>query len=391
MVLSGSQITYVKNRVAVAMSGGVDSSVAAYLVKEAGYEPVGLFMRMGNPYGLSFGQRARSCCSLEDAEDARRVAEQLDIPFYVLDFKKDFEGLIDYFCQEYSMGRTPNPCIVCNKKLKFGNLLQTALEIGASRLATGHYARVDPPKVEEGRYMLKKGLDPKKDQSYSLFCLSQKQLSHSLFPLGEMTKEEVRERARQLGLKTRDKPESQEVCFVSEEGYGILIKERRGETRGGLIRDTHNRILGRHPGIEFFTIGQRKGLGLAMGIPYYVVDINPEEATVVVGTQEELWGREFFVSGLNWIAVEDMKGERRVEVKIRYAHPAVPATVYPEGEDRVRVVFQEPQRAITPGQAAVFYEGDIVLGGGWIERTVARGPVQRRDALQYAPAKVEGG
>ncbi|MEK7821515.1 MAG: tRNA 2-thiouridine(34) synthase MnmA, partial [Planctomycetota bacterium] len=195
----------------VAMSGGVDSSVAAYLVKEAGYEAVGLFMRMGNPYGLSFGQRARSCCSLEDAEDARRVAEQLDIPFYVLDFRKDFEGLIDYFCQEYSRGRTPNPCIRCNQRLKFGKLLQFALEIGASNLATGHYARVERP---QSRYVLKKGLDLRKDQSYALFCLSQKQLSHSLFPLGEMTKEEVRKKARELGLKTRDKPESQEVCFV---------------------------------------------------------------------------------------------------------------------------------------------------------------------------------
>lgn len=359
------------------MSGGVDSSVAAYLVKEAGYEAVGLFMRMGNPYCLSFGQRARSCCSLEDAEDARRVAEQLDIPFYVLDFKRDFEELIDYFCQEYSRGRTPNPCIICNQRLKFGKLLHFTLAIGANLLATGHYARTD---YTQGRYLLKRGLDPKKDQSYALFCLSQKQLSHALFPLGEMTKEAVRRKASELGLKTRDKPESQEVCFVSEEGYGRLIKERLGETRGGLIKDTHNRILGRHPGIEFFTIGQRKGLGLAMGIPYYVVDIDPEEATVVVGTKEELLENEFFVEGLNWVAVEGLEEARQVEVKIRYTHPAVPATLYPEGEggtaghikERVRVVFHEPQRAVTPGQAAVFYEGDIVLGGGWIERTPSK-------------------
>jgi tRNA-specific 2-thiouridylase len=357
------------NRVVVAMSGGVDSSVAAYLVKEAGYEAVGLFMRMGRPYGLSFGQRARSCCSLEDAEDARRVAEQLEIPFYVLDFQRDFEGLIDYFCQEYSMGRTPNPCIVCNQRLKFGRLLHFALEIGANLLATGHYARTA---CSQGRYLLKRGIDPKKDQSYSLFALSQSQLSHALFPLGEMTKEEVRRKARDLGLKTRDKPESQEVCFVSEEGYSTLIKERKGKTRGGLLKDTHNRILGRHPGIEFFTIGQRKGLGLAMGLPYYVVDIDPEEATVVVGTGEELLEKEFYVKGLNWVAIEGLEGERGVEVKIRYAHPAVPATLYPEGEGEVRVVFNEPQRAVTPGQAAVFYEGDIVLGGGWIERTATR-------------------
>ncbi len=365
-----------KSRVVVAMSGGVDSSVAAYLVKEAGHEAIGLFMRMGNPYGLSFGQRARSCCSLEDAEDARRVAEQLDIPFYVLDFKREFEGLIDYFCQEYSGGRTPNPCIICNQRLKFGKLLQFALEIGASHLATGHYARVE---CSNGRYILKKGLDPRKDQSYALFSLSQRQLSHSLFPLGGMTKEEVREKARELGLKTRDKPESQEVCFVSEDGYSRLIKERVGETRCGLIKDTHDRILGRHQGIEFFTIGQRKGLGLAMGIPYYVVDINPEDATVVVGTKGELLEKEFLVRGLNWVAIEGLEGERQAEVKIRYTHPAVLATLYPEWavsapgglaekRDVVRVVFREPQSAVTPGQAAVFYEGDIVLGGGWIER-----------------------
>ncbi|HHT9153570.1 MAG TPA: tRNA 2-thiouridine(34) synthase MnmA [Candidatus Hypogeohydataceae bacterium YC40] len=378
-----------KERVVVAMSGGVDSSLAAYLLKESGYEAVGLFMRMGNPYGLSIGQRTRTCCSLEDAEDARRVAEQLGIPFYVLDFKSDFEGLIDYFCQEYSRGRTPNPCILCNQKLKFAKLLQMALKIGASRFATGHYARVESPKVGHGRYILKKGLDPKKDQSYVLFCLSQTQLSHSLFPLGEMTKEEVRKKARELGLKTRNKPDSQEVCFVSEEGYSKLIKERKGETKAGLVKDTHNRILGRHPGIEFFTIGQRKGLGLALGIPYYVVAINPEEGTVIVGTKEELLEKEFFVSRTNWVAIEGLEEERQVEVKIRYTHPAVPATLYTEGEDRVRVIFSEQQRAITPGQAAVFYEGDIVLGGGWIE-----GAVTKESFLSARPGyttKADGG
>ncbi|HHT9154849.1 MAG TPA: tRNA 2-thiouridine(34) synthase MnmA [Candidatus Tripitaka sp. YC43] len=377
-----------KRRIVVAMSGGVDSSVAAYLVKEAGYEAVGLFMRMGNPYGLSFGQRARSCCSLEDAEDARRVAEQLDIPFYVLDFRRDFEGLIDYFCQEYSKGRTPNPCVKCNQRLKFGKLLQFALEIGARDLATGHYARVERP---QSRYVLKKGLDLRKDQSYALFCLSHQQLSHSLVPLGERTKEEVRKKARELGLKTRDKPESQEVCFVSGDGYSGLIKERMGETRGGLIKDTHDRVLGRHPGIEFFTIGQRKGLGLAMGIPYYVVDINPEEATVVVGTKEELLEEEFLVKGLNWVAVEGLKKETQAEVKIRYTHPAVPATLYPEGQDTVRVVLHVPQNAVTPGQAAVFYERDVVLGGGWIEEAVTKKPSTGRGVLQYAPAKEDGG
>ncbi len=364
-----------KRRIVVAMSGGVDSSVVAYLVKEAGYETIGLFMRMGNPYGLSIGERARSCCSLADAEDARRVTEQMDIPFYVLDFQKDFEYLIDYFCQEYSMGRTPNPCIICNQKLKFGRLLHFAMELGANFLATGHYARIEQ---HRGRFILKKGLDLRKDQSYALFSLSQEQLAHVLFPLGKMTKGEVRKRAHQLGLKTRDKPESQEVCFVSQDGYSELIKARMGVTKGGLIKDTHNRILGRHPGIEFYTIGQRKGLGLAMGIPYYVIDIDPEESTVIVGTLDELLEKEFLVNGLNWVAVDDLKEEKQVEVKIRYTHPAVPAVLYPEEGGRVKVVFNEPQRAITPGQAAVFYQGDIVLGGGWIDRVLLLTSVNNR-------------
>jgi tRNA-specific 2-thiouridylase len=351
-------------RVVVAMSGGVDSSVAAYLLKEEGYEVVGLFMRMGSPFDLSSAPRQRSCCSLQDAYDARRVAEELDIPFYVLDFKKDFEEIIDYFCLEYSRGRTPNPCILCNQRLKFGRLLKFAQEIGAERLATGHYARVEE---YMSRYILKRGLDPRKDQSYALFSLNQEQLSHAIFPLGEMKKEEVRHKARELNLKTRDKPESQEVCFVPEEGYSRLILDRKyKEVRPGLIKDTRGRVLGRHPGIEFFTIGQRRGLGLAMGIPYYVVDIDPKESIVVVGREEELLEREFTVSGLNWVALDGLEKELEVEVKIRYTHKASPATLCPEG-DRVKVVFGEPQRAVTPGQAAVFYQGDVVLGGGWIE------------------------
>lgn len=351
-------------RVVVAMSGGVDSSVAAYLLKEEGYEVVGLFMRMGSPFDLSSAPRQRSCCSLQDAYDARRVAEELDIPFYVLDFKKDFEEIVDYFCLEYSRGRTPNPCILCNQRLKFGRLLKFAQEIGAERLATGHYARVEE---YMSRHILKRGLDPRKDQSYALFSLNQKQLSHAIFPLGEMKKEEVRHKARELNLKTRDKPESQEVCFVPEEGYSRLILERKYKEVGpGLIKDTRGRVLGRHPGIEFFTIGQRRGLGLAMGIPYYVVDIDPKESIVVVGREEELLEREFTVSGLNWVALDGMEVELEAEVKIRYTHKASPATLCPEG-DRVKVVFGEPQRAVTPGQAAVFYQGDVVLGGGWIE------------------------
>lgn len=352
------------------MSGGVDSSVTAYLLKEQGYDVVGLFMRMGSMSGIdtSHETRARSCCSLEDAYDARRVAESLEIPFHVLNFREEFEGLVDYFCEEYARGRTPNPCIVCNQALKFGKLLRFAGYLGAPYLATGHYARL---RIRGDRYVLKTGLDRRKDQSYVLFSLSQGQLARALYPLGEWTKEEVRKKAAELGLKTRDKPDSQEICFVSEDGYGALIRERTDNTiRAGLIKDTQGRVLGSHRGIEFFTIGQRRGLGIAMGEPYYVVDINPVDGVVTVGRSEETLVREFVVAGLNWVAIERPVGGIEVEVKIRYTHRAAPATAYPveDDGDLVRVVFDKPQKAVTPGQAAVFYRGDVLLGGGWIER-----------------------
>lgn len=357
-----------KKKAVVAMSGGVDSSVTACLLKEQGYDVIGLFMRMGNLYGdgTAHESRARSCCSLEDAYDAERVAEYLNIPFYVLNFKEAFEGLVDYFCAEYARGRTPNPCIICNQSLKFGKLLKFAYSIGADLLATGHYARLEEVK---GRYILKTGLDGRKDQSYVLFSLSQEQLAHAIFPLGEWTKEQVREKASELGLRNRAKPDSQEICFVPDDGYGGLIRERTGNNvRTGLIKDIQGRVLGSHPGIQFFTIGQRRGLGIAMGEPYYVVDIDPVEGTVTVGRDRETLVTEFLVTGQNWVSIEKPMGEIRVDVKIRYNHKAVPAAIYPTGDDVVRVVFDEPQRAVTPGQAAVFYRGDVVLGGGWIER-----------------------
>lgn len=359
-----------KKKVVVAMSGGVDSSVAAALLREQGYDVVGLFMRMGSLAGVGAGSepRSRSCCSAEDAYDARRVAISLDIPFYVLNFKEEFEGLIDYFCTEYARGRTPNPCIVCNQRLKFGKLLRFASYLGARYLATGHYARVEEV---GGRYVLKAGLDRRKDQSYVLFSLTQEQLARALFPLGEWTKEKVRNKAAELGLKTRDKPDSQEICFVPDDGYGKLIREHSGGSiRPGLIVDTQGRVLGSHPGVQFFTIGQRRGLGIAMGEPYYVVDIDPIDGVVTVGRGKETLVTEFYVSGLNWVATRGLGEKLRAEVKIRYGHRTVPATVYACRDDAgmVRVVFDEPQRAVTPGQAAVFYSGDVVLGGGWIER-----------------------
>ncbi len=357
-----------KKKVVIAMSGGVDSSVTACLLKEQGYDVVGLFMRMGNLAGVGTGHepRARSCCSLEDAQDARRVAESLDIPFHVLNFKEEFEGLVDYFCGEYARGRTPNPCIICNQALKFGKLLRFARYLDARYLATGHYARIEQT---GGRYILKTGLDRRKDQSYVLFSLSQEQLARALFPLGEWTKEDVRKKAAELGLKTRDKPDSQEICFTSEDGYEGLIRERTGNlVKTGDIKDTRGRVLGSHPGIQFFTIGQRRGLGIVMGEPYYVVDIDPVDGVVTVGRGEETLVSEFFARNLNWVAIERPVGEIEAEVKIRYTHRPAPATIYPIEDDTVRVVFDEPQRAVTPGQAAVFYRGDTVLGGGWIER-----------------------
>ncbi|MCB7129556.1 MAG: tRNA 2-thiouridine(34) synthase MnmA [Candidatus Brocadiales bacterium] len=366
-----------RRKIVVAMSGGVDSSVAAYLLKEQGHEVTGLFMRMGNlsEPGTINESRRRSCCSLEDAYDAERVAESLDIPFYVLNFKEAFEELVDYFCAEYARGRTPNPCIVCNQNLKFGRLLKFAQEIGASHLATGHYARLE---MVAGRYVLKTGLDTRKDQSYVLFSLSQRQLAHALFPLGGMTKDEVRKKAAQLGLKTQAKPDSQEICFVPEGGYGEVIRERYpGKTSGsGLIKDTRGRVLGSHHGIQFFTIGQRRGLGIATGEPCYVVDIDPTERTVTVGRSEETLASEFLAKGLNWVAIERPGGKTplRAGVKIRYNHRPAPADIYPltnENEEMVRVVFDEPQKAVTPGQATVFYDGDVVLGGGWIERSAS--------------------
>lgn len=364
-----------KKKLVVAMSGGVDSSVAACLLKEQGHDVTGLFMRMGNlsDIGSPGEARSRSCCSLEDAHDAERVAASLDIPFYVLNFKDAFEGLIDYFCTEYARGRTPNPCIICNQDLKFGKLLKFAGDIGASHLATGHYVRLTRA---GGRHALKKARDRRKDQSYVLFSLTQEQLSRALFPLGELTKDEVREKAVELGLRTQAKPDSQEICFVPEGGHGEFLRRRiDGDMVSGLIKDTQGRVLGSHPGIEFFTIGQRRGLGIAMGEPYYVVDIDPVDRTVTIGSPEETLVQEFIVKGPNWVSIEGPAGKAiRADVRIRYNHKPVPATIYPlehENREALRVVFDEPERAVTPGQATVFYDGDLVLGGGWIEGSIS--------------------
>jgi len=354
-----------KTKVVIAMSGGVDSSIAAHFLVEQGYEVIGLFMRLGIDK-LDTITKTKVCCSLEDANDARTVADQLGIQFHVLNFKDAFDRIIDTFCTEYLNGRTPNPCILCNQELKFGKLLDFARMLNADFVATGHYARVEKSK---DRYLLKKGIDARKDQSYVLFSLNQEQLSRTLFPLGMVTKESVRQVARDLNLKTKDKPESQDICFVLDNNYHALLYERFGNCIApGIIKDTHGHILGRHPGVPFFTIGQRKGLGIALGTPRYVVDINPEENTVVIGTNDELMEDELIASTLNWISIDKLEAPREVEARIRYNHLPAPVIVYPYSPDKVRVVFKEPQRAITPGQAVVFYDNDTVVGGGWIER-----------------------
>ena len=354
-----------KSKVVIAMSGGVDSSVAAHLLVQQGFEVIGLFMRLGIDK-LDSITKTQVCCSLEDASDARNVADQLGIQFHVLNFRDAFDRIIDDFCNEYLNGRTPNPCIICNQDLKFGRLLDFARMLNAEFVATGHYA-----KVEEinGRYILRKGIDILKDQSYVLFSLHQEQLSRAIFPLGNLTKHDVRKIAKDLNLKTKDKPESQDICFVLDNNYHSILYERFGERiMPGFIKDTGGNILGRHPGSPFFTIGQRKGLGIALGSPRYVVDINPNENTVVIGTNDELMEDELTASRLNWVSIDTLHNPLEVHAKIRYNHTPMPATVYPYGTDRVRVVFKEPQRAITPGQAVVFYDNETVVGGGWIER-----------------------
>jgi len=356
-----------KTKVVVAMSGGVDSSVAAHLLVEQGYEVIGLFMRLGLER-LDTVTKTKVCCSLEDANDARMVANQLGIQFHILNFKEAFDQIIDHFCTEYLNGRTPNPCIMCNQDLKFGKLLNFAKMLNADFVATGHYARVEE---QNGRYLLKKGIDNHKEQSYVLFSLNQEQLSKTLFPLGSLTKETVRQIANDMRLKTKDKPESQDICFVLDNNYHTLLNERYGSNiSSGPIVDTHGNVLGKHQGTPYFTIGQRKGLGIALGTPRYVVDINPQENSVVIGTKKELEKTELIASALNWISFDTLEKPREVHSKIRYHHAQAPAIVYPYGANRTRVRFKEPQKAITPGQAVVFYQDDVVVGGGWIDRLI---------------------
>lgn len=359
-------------RVVLAMSGGVDSSVAARLLLDAGYDVVGLFMRTGvhapteeicEPAAPS---RARGCCSAVDAADAQRVADRLDIPFYALNFEEDFARIKDYFADEYLNGRTPNPCVVCNTWLKFGRLWEHARSIDADYIATGHYARIVH---RHGRAELHRGADPSKDQSYFLFGIDPAILPRILFPIGDMHKPDVRGLAEQHDLGVHQKPDSQEVCFVPSGRHADFIRQHRPEmvSPAGDIVDEGGRVVGQHDGIATYTIGQRRGLGVALGQPRYVLSLEPDTNRVVIGPQELLLKPEMIVERTNWLA-DEPAGDApiRCDVKIRYLHRAAPALIHRLPDGRARVVFDEPQAAVAPGQASVFYDGDRVLGGGWI-------------------------
>jgi len=354
-------------KVVVAMSGGVDSSVAACLLVEQGYEVMGLFMRVGEKEGGTDSGTRRAhqgCCSASDAADARFVAGMLGIPFYALNFEDEFDRIIDYFADEYARGRTPNPCVVCNDRLKFGKLMDYADVVGAECVATGHYARIGR---RDGRPTLLRGRDLQKDQSYVLFGLRRDILDRVLFPVGELTKPEVRTIAARYGLPNRDKPDSVEICFVPDRNYARVVRERRpdGFVEGDVV-DESGRIVGRHKGIGRYTIGQRRGLGIAAGRPIYVTQLDVLNNRVTVGDDEALLCPSLVADRVN-LLVDGLGDCFEAQVKIRYLHTAVPATIHTLDGGGLRVVFDEPQRAVTPGQAVVFYDGDTVLGGAWIE------------------------
>jgi tRNA-specific 2-thiouridylase len=374
----------VREKVVVAMSGGVDSSVAACLLVEQGYDVMGLFMRVGahEPEQTSEPRlerplrqdtsakvdRHQGCCSAIDAADARYVAGMLGIPFYALNFQDEFDRIIDYFADEYARGRTPNPCVVCNDKLKFGKLVYYADAVGARFIATGHYARLGRP---DGQPTLARAKDSRKDQTYVLFGLKRSILDRIMFPIGDLTKPQVREIAARFNLPNQNKPDSVDICFVPDRNYARVVRERRPDAFvSGDVVNADGEMIGRHDGVPNYTIGQRRGLGIAMGKPVYVTTLSTTTNTVTLGDDEELRAIGLVGSRANFLA--DVADTFRANVKIRYLHVAAPATVRRLPKACVEVYFDEPQRAITPGQAAVFYDGEVVLGGAWIERAIMR-------------------
>lgn len=357
-----------RSRVVVGLSGGVDSSTAAALLQRQGYEVIGITLKLWPQDCVSRAED--KCCGPQAVADARAVCHRLGIPFYLVDEADDFRRqVIQYFADEYRAGRTPNPCVLCNEKLKFGSLIERARQLGAEAVATGHYARKDQDPAT-GRWRLRRGRDPRRDQSYFLFSLRQEQLARALFPLGELLKTETREVARERRIKTAEKEESMEICFVPDNDYGKFLRQAGlVEPHAGPIVDRAGRVLGQHEGIEFFTIGQRRGLRVAAPRPLYVVDLDPGQNRVVVGDVAELACERFRLERCNWIAFASPPASFEATAKIRYNHPGTPATVTPAADGSAQVRLHHAQRAVTPGQACVLYADDLVLGGGWIART----------------------
>lgn len=353
-------------KVVIGMSGGVDSSVAAHLLKEQGYDVIGVTMQIWQDEDTCSLEENGGCCGLSAVEDARRVANQLDIPYYVMNFKNEFrENVMDYFVDDYLQGKTPNPCIACNRYVKWESLLKRSLDIGADFIATGHYARV--VKLPNGRYALKKSATAAKDQTYALYNLTQHQLSHTLMPVGEYTKDQIREIADDIGLLVANKPDSQEICFVPDNDYAGFIEKTTGVApKQGNFVDMDGNVIGKHKGIIHYTIGQRKGLNLSLGKPAFVVEIRPETNEVVIGDNSDVFYDTLYANNLNFMSIPDLEGKLEVIGKIRYSHQGSECVIEKVDEDVLKCTFKEPVRAITPGQAVVFYDGDIVVGGGTI-------------------------